>query len=136
MEGLLQSLKFEDEERQKQVLYQSAKEANLNGKKQPWKDVLYWKGKPIERCSEEYKRFIESAYDALFQNKEFRAALAASKGKILLHTIGKTSRKKTVLTWWELCNNLYRLRKKLNSVSYRTDIMGSDHCPVILDMKP
>lgn len=28
-----------------------------------------------------------------------------------------------------------RLRKKLNSVSYRTDIMGSDHCPVILDMK-
>ena len=115
MEAFLQSLKFEDVDRQREILYQPAIEANLNGREQPWRDVLFWKGKPIKRRSKEYDRLIESAYDALFENEGFRQALSASKGKILLHTIGKARRSQTVLTWWELCNNLYRLRRKIDN---------------------
>ena len=113
MEGLSQSPKFEDIQMQQEVLFKSGREANECGRKQAWHDVLYWKGKPMKRCSKEYTQFIERAYDSMFENEGFREALKASKRKILVHTIGKTRRSKTVLTWWEFCGNLNGLRKKI-----------------------
>lgn len=111
MEAFLQSLKFEDANKQLCVLYKNAKEAKAIGSAQSWKKNLYWNGRKFERYSKEYVDLIEAAYHSLLANPNFRQALIDSGKNILLHTIGKTLRKNTVLTWWEFTGILHRLRK-------------------------
>jgi len=113
MEGLLQSLKFSDPLKQQFILYLPAKMAKKLGGKQKWDTYLYWKGKPINRYSEKYRAFLMQVYRQLLQNSDFREALKASKGHILLHTIGKTRRRSTVLTWWEFLYILNTLKKEI-----------------------
>lgn len=113
MEAFLQSLKFEDPQQQRQVLYLSAREAKRVGGEQTWQRTLYWNGKRMDRFSKAYHDLLLRAYRALLKNKDFRRALIASKGRILLHTMGKTCRKRTVLTWWEFVTILHILRKEL-----------------------
>ena len=113
MEAFLQSLKFADVEEQKKVLYLSAKDAKEAGTKQGWDKTLYWKGKAIDRFSKEYMELVWKAYLELYKNDEFRKALKSSGHKILLHTIGRTFRHSTVLTWWEFTGILTRLRRKM-----------------------
>ena len=112
MEAFLQSLKFEDEAEQQKVLRLSGKEAKNAGTEHGWNRTLYWKGQTIDRFSKKYLVLVEQAYHAMLQNEDFQAALEASKGCLLLHTIGKTQRKNTILTWWEFVGILYRLRKE------------------------
>lgn len=114
MEAFLQSLKCSDPVQQRQMLYLCAKEAKERGGNIEWNGVLTWKGQLIDRFSKDYTALVERAYRALLANDDFRRALAASKGKILLHTIGKTRRSQTVLTWWEFVGVLHKLRKELN----------------------
>lgn len=111
MEAFLQSLKFEDIGEQQRVLYMNAKNAKTIGSAHSWNKYLYWKGREIDRFSKEYYFLIESAFRSLSMNPNFRQALIDSGKNILLHTIGKTLRKNTVLTWWELTGILHRLRK-------------------------
>lgn len=113
MEAFLQSLKFEEPEEQEQILYLSAKEAKAAGACKEWHTWLFWKGQKINRFSEEYTELITRAYKSLLLNDEFREALLASKNRILVHMIGKTFRKNTVLTWWEFTSILTRLRKEV-----------------------
>ena len=113
MEAFLQSLKFENIKDQKHILYMNAKDAKKYGSMQNWCEYLYWKGKKIDRFSREYLSLIKSAYHSLFANPHFRQALIASKSKLLFHTLGKTLRKNTVLTWWEFVGILYKLRKEV-----------------------
>ena len=112
MEAFLQSLKFKDESEQQKVLQMSGKEAKNAGTEQGWSRTLFWKGRSIDRFSKEYTELVERAYRAMLQNESFRAALDASRGCLLLHTIGKTLRKNTILTWWEFVGALYRIRKE------------------------
>ncbi len=114
MEAFLQSLKFSDPREQSAVLRLSGKEAKQAGADHGWNRTLYWQGREIDRFSGDYTRLVERAYRALLQNDGFRAALQASGHSILLHTIGRTLRKNTVLTWWEFTGILYRLRKSLS----------------------
>ena len=111
MEGFLQSLKFQDTAEQQRVLYMKAKEAKEYGSKRSWDRYLYWKGTKVDRFSKEYQSLLEKAYRSMLANPNFKQALVDSKRKILLHTIGKTMRKNTVLTWWEFIWILYKLRK-------------------------
>ena len=113
MEVFLQSLKIQDLDEQQRVLYMTAKEAKAYGSTKRWDRFLYWKGNKIDRFSKEYLCFIESAYRSMLSNPNFKCALVASKKKILLHTIGKTLRKNTVLTWWEFVWILYKMRKEV-----------------------
>lgn len=111
IESFLQSLKFPDN--QEQIWMLSGKQAKDAGKTQHWNRYLFFKGKTIDRNSKEYISFVKSAYQCMFeQNPDFRKALRDSKGCILLHTIGKWRRSKTVLTWWEFTHILTELRKK------------------------
>ena len=114
MEAFLQSLKFKKPNEQEQIWSLTAKEAKRVGSTQTWEKYLYWRGKPIDRFSTDYSRLVNAAYQSMFeQNKDFRKALEATRGRILLHTIGKWRRRKTVLTWWEFVRVLYKLRKTL-----------------------
>lgn len=113
MEAFLQSLKFEDPQEQQRVLAMPAREAKQAGSSRQWHRFLYWNGRKIDRFSADYARLIESAYRCLLQNPAFRQALADSKGRLLLHTIGKAFRRNTVLTWWEFVGMLHKLRKEV-----------------------
>ena len=111
MESFLQSLKFQDIVEQRRVLQMTAKEAKEYGNTINWDRYLYWEGKKVDRFSKEYRYLLEGAYRAMLVNPNFKQALIDSGNKIFLHTIGKTLRKNTVLTWWEFIWILYKMRK-------------------------
>lgn len=112
MESFLQSLKFRDVIEQRRVLYMTAKEAKEYGIHKNWCRYLFWKGKQIDRFSIEHRDLLESAYRAMLDNPNFKQALIDLKRNLLLHTIEKTSRRRTVLTWWEFVGLLYKMRSE------------------------
>lgn len=113
MESFLQSLKFEDSTEQQRVLYMTAKEAKSYGGEKSWNRYLYWEGKKVDRFSKAYRSLLEDAYRSMLANPKFKQALIDSRRKLLFHTIGRTMRKNTVLTWWEFVWVLYKLRKEV-----------------------
>ena len=119
MEGFLQSLKFRIKTKQKKVCRLTGKEAkNSPGslRNMRWKltQTLYWDGVRYKRDSAEYQKLITRAYDALFENVDFRVALEATQNAELCHSIGGQNPRKTVLTEAEFIGQLYRLRSKLH----------------------
>ena len=114
MEGFLQSLKFESKEMQEYVCSLVGYAAKKKGKNKNWqeKQILYWRGNPIKRDSEEYQNLLNRAYNAMYENTKFKAALEASKGATLTHSIGKNKKSETVLTAQEFCSRLTYLRDK------------------------
>jgi hypothetical protein len=115
MEGFLQSLKYICPKKQRQVCALSgitAKEAGENKKRWKLTRNIYWKGKRYDRLSDEYRELIFRAYCAMYaQNTAFRAALKATRGMFLRHSIGKHNPKATILTEREFICMLYRLRR-------------------------
>jgi len=114
MEGFLQSLKFESKEMQEYVCSLVGYAAKKKGRNKNWqeKQTLYWRGTPIKRDSEEYQNLLNRAYNAMYENTKFKAALEASKGATLTHSIGKNKKSETVLTTQEFCSRLIYLRDK------------------------
>lgn len=91
-ESFVRCLKFSAPEERMKVVRMEAKEAKEAGQKQQWQENggwLYWQGKPINRYGKEYRQLLDQAYDALCENADFADALRKSKGRILVHTIGK-----------------------------------------------
>ena len=120
MEGFLQSLKFMRMSKQKQVCRLVGKGAkNAPGRLQNlrWKltQTLYWNGVRYKRDSAEYQKLIAIAYDALYENTDFKAALESTQNEKLCHSIGGQNPRKTVLTEAEFIKQLYRLRSKLHT---------------------
>ena len=91
MEGFLQSLKFQNQDMQREVCKLVGKQAKFKGKKKKWyrTQTLYWQGKEYKRDSKEYQELLDRAFDALSNNDEFRRALLATKNSTLEHSIGK-----------------------------------------------
>lgn len=115
-EAFVQCLKFSNPDEQMAVAQMNAKEAKAAGQTQHWQENggwLYWKGQAIYRYGREYQQLLDRAYDALCENAEFADALRRSKGRILIHTIGKIRKKDSVLTSIEFCSILARKRRKL-----------------------
>lgn len=116
MEGFLQSLKFKNIKKQKNICLLVGKDAKDKGnKKFLWKITgnLFWKGKKYKRESEEFYFLRLRSYRALFENKNFNEALKSTKGKILKHSIGKSNKRKTILTEEEFIDYLDILREEL-----------------------
>lgn len=115
MEGFLQSLKFKSPEMQEHVCTLVGFAAKRKGKDKNWRvtQTLYWKGKEIDRHSDEYQKLLDKAFDRLFTNEKFKNALKATGDAVFTHTIGKTSPNDTVLTISEFCSRLTKLRDKL-----------------------
>lgn len=119
MEGFLQSLKFSRKSKQVRICRLTGKEAkNAPGRLRNlrWKltQTLYWNGAKYKRNSAEYRDLITRAYDALYENADFRAALASTQNAELCHSIGGQDSRTTVLTETEFIGQLYRLRNKLH----------------------
>ena len=115
MEGFLQSLKFSDPLKQREICAMKGVKAKKAGNND-WKvdQQVYWNGKIINRGGEEFQQLISRAYKAMFEHSEtFRKALADTKGKRLYHTIGIDNLCDTILTTSEFCNRLTELRTKI-----------------------
>lgn len=114
MEGFLQSLKYKDLDKQRQIC--SMKGGNA------WKrsvtswqtdQIVWWKGAAIDRQGPHYQDLVRRAYQAMFdQSERFRAALMDTRGITLVHTTGETNPYKTILTPDELCGILMEIRDK------------------------
>lgn len=116
MEGFLQSLKYRNFEKQKQICGLVGKDAKAAGnKKIIWKLTgnLYWKGQRYKRNSQEFDLLRLSAYEALLSNEKFLTALQCAKGKVIIHSMGKTKKRQTILTEEEFVGYLNRLLKKI-----------------------
>lgn len=115
MEGLLQSLKFENVESQAITCTLSgfAAKKKGRGRNKFWmsRQTLWWKGEAFKRKSKEYQVLLDRIYNALYANESFRKALADSGSKtIFTHSIGKPNKKETVLTESEFCKRLQYLK--------------------------
>lgn len=112
MEGFLQSLKRKELDKQRQIC--SMKGGNARKMSvTSWQtdQIVWWKGKAIDRQSDEYQQLIRCAYKAMFdQNERFRTALMQTRGMILAHSSGEGNSYKTILTPAELCDILTELR--------------------------
>ena len=116
MEGFLQSLKFSNQDMQREVCKLVGRAAKFKGKNKNWyvKQVLYWQGKEIPRDSDEYQMLLDRAYIAMAtQNRGFQCALLATQNSVLTHSIGKTKTNETVLTRNEFCSRLTKIRTML-----------------------
>lgn len=125
MEGLLQSLKFQSVEMQKEVCKLVGKTAKFKGKKKKWyrTQTLWWNGEPIKRDSDKYQELLDEAFQELSKNDGFRKALLATGNSTLSHSIGKTKINETVLTRSEFCSGLTRIRENLKNekINYEKD---------------
>lgn len=117
MEGFLQSLKFKNEDMQRWVCQLVGLQAKYKGKGKKWwiTQTVYWKGKEIDRHSQEYQDLLDRAYDALSKNSSFRKALLATGNSSLTHSIGKSDSHHTILTEQEFCSRLLNIRYKLQT---------------------
>lgn len=115
MEGFLQSLKHEAQEKQLKVCALYGVRAKRKGTYR-WKETqtVFWKGRKIDRHGEEFQQLVRQAYRAMFdQCPKFRNALAATGKKKLFHSMGKTDPRATILTEKEFCDMLTEQRKRL-----------------------
>ena len=119
MEGFLQSLKTPSIKKQRRICALVGVKAKNAFRYSPRRylflktHTVYWQGRKIDRMSPEYDALISRAYDALFENEDFKRALALSKDKHLLHSRGKAKKSETVLTEEEFIFHLLRLSDKL-----------------------
>ena len=113
IEGFLQSLKYEDPNRQRQICSMKGRNAKrLSTTTWQTDQVVWWKGRAIDRQSETYQELLRHAYQAMFdQNERFRTALMASRGRRLYHSQGNTDPFKTILTQEEFCSILMEIRE-------------------------
>ena len=115
MEGLLQSFKFENIDAQSITCGLTGIRAKRKGQKRNkhWKSkqVLWWRGVPYSRKSDEYQSLLDRSFTALYeQSEKFRRALEASGDAVFTHSIGKSNKKETVLTTQEFCGRLQKLK--------------------------
>ena len=115
MEGLLQSLKFEDEAVARSIRSLHGLEAKAAGqvRNSMWQanQILWWQGWRLHRGGLEYQSLLERSFRAMYtQNEEARCALVATKGAALEHALGGNDPESTVLTNGEFCRILNTLR--------------------------
>jgi hypothetical protein len=91
LEGFLQGCKVKNVEQQRRIFRLSglaAQQAGRSYARAQDHGTLFWLGVPFSRYSEAWKELYTNAYfEAAIQNKGFRDALQASKGKILKHSM-------------------------------------------------
>ena len=112
MEGFLQSLKYQDAGKQRQICSMKGKNAkNMTSTHWQTDQIVWWKDSAINRQSKEFHDLIGRAYKAMFeQNERFRIALMSTCGIKLYHSQGEQNLYKTILTESEFCSVLMEIR--------------------------
>lgn len=113
MEGFLQSLKYQNIDKQRQICSMKGKNAkNMTSTHWQTDQIVWWKGIAINRQSQEFQDLIRRAYQAMFeQNERFRIALMSTRGMKLYHSQGEQNSFKTILTESEFCSTLTEIRE-------------------------
>lgn len=114
IEGVLQSMKFEGSDEQRIVCGLWGIQAKLAGELRSWKDkqLLYWNNNSYTRESEEYLSLISRLYSSVYeQDEQFRKDIRKAARYKLVHTIGKSDPRETVLTEAEFITQLIKLQK-------------------------
>lgn len=76
--------------------------------------IVWWKGRSIDRQSQDFENLIRKAYIALYQqNKVFSKALSSTKGLKLYHSRGEQNPYKTILTEKEFFGILTYVRDSI-----------------------
>lgn len=118
MESFIQSLKVEDAKMQADVCSKTGPFCySIREMFNDWRttQTVYWKGKPINRQSDDYFLLLKEAYDKLLeQSPIFRYALTEVKkhNYSLTHSIGCTDKTQTLLTPDEYITLLEHLIKR------------------------
>lgn len=117
MEGFLQSLKQKDPDRQRQICSMKGGNARKHSVTSWQTDqTVWWKGRAINRQSQEYAVLVRDAYQAMFdQSERFRTALMQTRGIRLVHSSGHDDPFKTILTPTEFCDILEDMRDAYDS---------------------
>ncbi len=118
MEGLLQSLKFQDIATQNAVCQMDGPAAKEKGMTVDWRpfQTLWWQGQPMSRQGDDYQQFLTSVFMALYtQNEDARMALLSTGDAELIHSIGVQDACETVLTEREFCSRLMNVRNLLKN---------------------
>ena len=133
MEGFLQSLKYQDMGRQRQICSMKGKNAkNMTSSHWQTDQIVWWKGTAIHRQSKEFQDLIRRAYQAMFeQNERFRIALMSTRGMNLYHSRGEQNSYRTILTESEFCSVLIEMR---NSYDIRKNELSSYKKRLYFDM--
>ena len=119
LEGFLQGVKFEDEEIQRENCRLVGAKAWMFGRendKDRWKEkqVVYWKGNPMERGGMEYEVLLEEFFDSVYKGMEVnRDKLLLSGDLVLAHSSGAKEKKDSILSEGEFIGNLVRIRNEL-----------------------
>jgi len=118
IEGVLQGIKYKDKKVQNLVLNYAGLDAyHTRGANTAdfWggEGILYRQGKPMKRDSEDYQLFLDELYLSVSKNPLYKRCLLATGDKYLLHHIGNTNIKETVLTRREYEERLNALRAYL-----------------------
>ena len=115
IEGVLQSMKFENPCEQQIVCGLWGSQAKLAGDlKADWKNtqLLYWNGCSYRRESKEYHELLTRLYTEVYrQDEQFRKDIQKSAKYKLVHSIGNSDPCDTVLTEKEFIEQLVALQK-------------------------
>ena len=122
MEGFLQSLKHKNPDKQRQICSMKGRNAkNMSASDWLTDQIVWWRGKAIDRQSEEFMELVGRAYRTMFeQNKSFRTALMSTRGMTLHHTKGERNPFKTILTEKEFCSILTDIREQYDKRDKQT----------------
>lgn len=123
MEGFLQSLKYPDPARAREIrqLWGGQAKRAGGGPRKEWikGQKLWWQGAPMDRMSAELAVLVDEAFNALFdQCPDAAGALRSTSGASLVHTIGNPDPTQTVLTEAEFCDRLTTIRSRLVGASW------------------
>lgn len=122
MEGFLQSLKYQNIDKQRQICSMKGKNAkNMTSTHWQTDQIVWWKGIAINRQSQDFQDLICRAYQAMFeQNERFRIALMSTRGMKLYHSQGEQNSFKTILTESEFCSTLTEIRESFDVLHNET----------------
>lgn len=117
MEGFLQSLKYQDTGKQRQICSMKGKNAkNMTSTHWQTDQIVWWKGSSINRQSKEFQNLIRRAYQAMFeQNERFRIALMSTRGI-------------KWMVFWSILNLHWRSKTNRRSKSMKADMMRYRGC--------
>lgn len=115
IEGVLQSLKFSDAQRQREVCGLIGSRAKKEGRGADWRasQLLNWQGEDYPRDSEAYQGLLDRLFQTVYeQDPSFAEDLRATGSQRLVHSIGKSDPTESVLTEREFCERLESLRER------------------------
>lgn len=112
LEGVLQSFKCPDPQKQMEICALAGGRAKHAGSQYEWKErqLLYWQGRAFPRQSDEYQQLLDRLYLAVYEQDEgFRKDLSEIRGKQIDHRMGLSNPAETILTRREFVLRLQRL---------------------------